>query len=1091
EAPVLLKNNGGVLPVPAGSNKKIAVVGYLGGEETHGNYTPYLSPVMGTEAQSAHAALANRYGTANVVYIPGIVDRDYLDSGTGGIWAGSWTGRDHALDPSASRPSDVSPYLPPEWGDPLDTNPALANSKGGFQSGTTRGGRLVTLQKPRLGDSTQAAQGLLQFAVGGTLLGNPVPPSALRDEDVWGWGGRSNPTGPAQWTDTGVWEGSFELDTFIDTAANQIKLVQSGVLPSDPANGLANTAAPTSTRDQAQIVDPQGRFEVHVGSKAGPVAATIPADGLVHTVDYTGPKGNQHLFFDYVNSAYAPEDFASHTTADPAGGAAKTDLAWIEDADLVVAVVGTRTREAYEGYDRASLDLSHAQDQLVSQVAALNPNTVAWIQSVEQVNVELFKDAVPAMVWVSYNGQWQGDALAGIVSGEVNPSGHLPFTWYTDANELPHILDYTITPTGGLKGRTYQYFTGGITYPFGHGLSYSGFTYSNPTLSATAVSPNHSVTASVDVANPSAVAGQAVVQLYATSPRYAAGSPDRPKSQLKGFAKVSIPANSTRTVTIPLKVSDLWFWDQAAGRQVVDTGAWTLRLGGSSATGPTTTLNVSGAAEPAVDQVVAIPDGVVLNTAAPDKVIHARLSATRTDQSFYDLATVLVAYTSSDPAVATVDAAGAVRPGATAGTAQITATVTAGGVAESTTFPVVTVSANPAPFPRPVVQLPDSTLTLAQAKAGYQLAAAAVPAVPGTAVSYRLAFAEPNGAAAAVADDGVFTASQVGETRVTATLTVPGFARPVSVSATVTVGPDSGSADWAALASALDRAKAAIANGTHSQGSVTPASWAALANAVAAAEAVLDAPSATPAQVAAALTALNAAVGGLVARGDLSILSALLGSYASLLPRASEYTSASWLRLASAAAAARTLFADPPAASVAQVAAAADSIIAALTALEPAAGATAVVKVKASLKALTLVKGKSATVAGAAYTASGTAKVAWKSSDKKVATVSAKGKVKAKKAGKATITLTAGSKSAKVAVRVLAKKPAKAKVAQVSAQVSATMRVGAAAYVTGTYKPATATAVKVSYSSSDAAVVAVDKAGRLVAKAKGTARITV
>ncbi|MDR1294430.1 MAG: glycoside hydrolase family 3 C-terminal domain-containing protein [Bifidobacteriaceae bacterium] len=1170
EAPVLLKNDAGVLPLPVPAQgeqpARIAVVGYMAGEETHGNYTPYLSPVMGTQAQSAYAALQREYGADNVVYIPGIVDRDLQTNGTAGIWQGSWTGRDHALNPTATDVDEVSPYLPPGWGTQIDTNPALASAVAGFQSGTSRGGRLVTLQKPRLGDSSNTAAGLLQFLnADNVALGTPILPKQLRDEDVWGWGGRSNPYAPTQWTDTGVWGGSFELDVTVEPGATQLRLVQSGVLPTDPTNGLGNTVAPTSTRDQLQIVDPQGRFVVHVGTKSGTVVATIPADGIIHEVPYTGPEGNTHLFFEYINDAYQPEDFA--TTSRTVAATTKTDQQWIEDADLVVAVVGTRTREAYEGYDRASLDLSHAQDDLVAEVAALNSNTVVWIQSVEQVNIESFKDDVPGIVWVSYNGQWQGDALADIVSGDVNPSGHLPMTWYTDVAELPHVLDYTITPTGGSHGRTYQYFTGSVTYPFGWGLSYSAFTYANARVSAATATPDDTVTVSVDVTNPSTRPGKAVVQLYATSPQYSAGSPDRPRSQLRGFTKATIAPSSTQPVSIDLPVSDLWFWDDDADRQVVDAGDWTLRIGESSAATTTTTLSVAGERTPTIDKVVAIPDGAVLDTRAPKKVIHAGLSATRTDQSFLDLtsADTRVVYESMDPAVAAVDSAGVVTP-VGPGVTQIRATVTADGSSKSTTFPVVVVADNPTPFPRPVIQLPDVTCSLDEARAGVQLAAEVVPDVSAATTTYRLAFDEENEANATVRDDGLVTATREGLSRVTATVAVPGFARPVSVSANVTVTGTSKSSltDKVADAAQVDEA------------GFTRNSWTAYEAAVTAAQRVLTDPSATQAQVDAAAAALDAAKARLAPRAEVATLSSLIGVYATLASESDTYTHQSWARLEAAVAAARTLTRDPANLSIAAAQSASDTILAALSGLArtvsvvmppgdrtqeqvslsaalhalitdlgalpagdytaasyaplgaaltaaraavanpgstgaqlttaiqdlakaaaglikaPAAAAESVSTVNGAQSRLTLVKGRSQTLVASAYTTAGTAKaVAWKSSKTSVATVSTAGRVKAKAVGTATLTASAGGKSWKVAVKVVAKRPASYKSKTVSATVPRTMKVGAAAYLTSKYTPTSAVGIAVRYATSNSAVVSVTKAGRLVANKAGKATVTV
>ena len=238
-------------------------------------------------------------------------------------------------------------------------------------------------------------------------------------------------------------------------------------------------------------------------------------------------------------------------------------------------------------------------------------------------------------------------------SGQANPSGKLTFTWYADQSQLAHINDYHLAPTDGSCGRTYEYSTGDIAYPFGYGLSYSTFNYSNNRIVGHAgVSGDETITFAVDVTNTSSVAGQEVVELYVTAP--GADGANRPLRQLKGFDKVSIGAGETRTVEIPVKVADLWFWNDQTHAKTWDRGAWTYSIGTSSEPGLTGHFAVTGPPTVGLNVVRVIPDGVALNTAAPMDTIHANLSASRTDDSFYDLSTVDVAYTSSDPAVASV-----------------------------------------------------------------------------------------------------------------------------------------------------------------------------------------------------------------------------------------------------------------------------------------------------------------------------------------------------------------------------------------------------------------------------------------------------
>jgi hypothetical protein len=164
-----------------------------------------------------------------------------------------------------------------------------------------------------------------------------------------------------------------------------------------------------------------------------------------------------------------------------------------------------------------------------------------------------------------------------------------------------------------------------------------------------------------------------------------------------------------------------------------------------------------------------------------------------------------------------------------------------------------------------------------------------------------------------------------------------------------------------------------------------------------------------------------------------------------------------------------------------------------VTAPQVPATSSAVVRVKAAQRAVTLVKGQSIRLSAGAYTAAGAkAKVSWKSSKAKVAKVATNGTITAKKAGKAMITVKAGGKATRIAVTVLAKKPASAKVATVKATgVPKTLAVGATAAITGSYTPARTLKAKVTYASSNPSVLVVDKNGIVTAKAAGKAKITV
>ncbi|MCW5952832.1 MAG: Ig-like domain-containing protein, partial [Propionibacteriaceae bacterium] len=252
-----------------------------------------------------------------------------------------------------------------------------------------------------------------------------------------------------------------------------------------------------------------------------------------------------------------------------------------------------------------------------------------------------------------------------------------------------------------------------------------------------------------------------------------------------------------------------------------------------------------------------------------------------------------------------------------------------------------------------------------------------------------------------------------------------------------------------------------------------------------------------------AVAALEAALSGLVAKPavvDKAVLQAVYDAVAGLSNSDGTYSAASWATLQDELADAQAVLADA-AATQEQIDAATVELSSALAGLDVAAPVVA--KVKLNQSQLRLVKGKSFTLEDAVYYTNAATqpayagKVTWKSSNPKVATVSSNGVVKAKKAGKTTITATttelnaAGKRqSVSIKVTVVKKKP-KAKVTKVTASVPKSMKLGQVVYITGKYSPSKATGVKVTYSSSKSDVVIIDKVGRMVATTKGTEYIRV
>jgi len=232
--------------------------------------------------------------------------------------------------------------------------------------------------------------------------------------------------------------------------------------------------------------------------------------------------------------------------------------------------------EGREQVDRVHIALEPSQLDLVKSIVAVQPRTIVVLVSSFPQGIGWIQQNVPAIVHVANSGQELGNAVADVLFGDYNPGGRTTTTWYQDEADIPtEITDYDIR-----KGATYWYFTGIPLYPFGHGLSYSTFAYSNLTLSAGSMPACGSVEVGVDVTNTSAVAGDEVVQLYVAHPDSAVF---RPRQRLRGFRRVSVAAGATAHVTLRLGPGDLSYFDESSGRFVVETGtSIELQVGASS-----------------------------------------------------------------------------------------------------------------------------------------------------------------------------------------------------------------------------------------------------------------------------------------------------------------------------------------------------------------------------------------------------------------------------------------------------------------------------------------------------------------------------
>ncbi len=266
-------------------------------------------------------------------------------------------------------------------------------------------------------------------------------------------------------------------------------------------------------------------------------------------------------------------------------------------ADVVVAVVGITSElegeemqvseEGFKGGDRTSIDLPKPEQALLEALAATGKPLVVVLTNGSALAVNWAKAHANAILDAWYPGEEGGTAVAQTLSGRNNPAGRLPVTFYTGVNQLPPFEDYA------MKGRTYRYFEGTPLYPFGYGLSYTKFSYSNLTGPAADVVAGSPAAFEVTVTNTGSTAGDEVAQLYLEFPKV----PGAPLRALRGFQRVHLEPGASQTVHFRLRPRDLSMVTEA-GEPIVAAGEYKVSVGGGQpGTGVqvlNTTLTVKG-----------------------------------------------------------------------------------------------------------------------------------------------------------------------------------------------------------------------------------------------------------------------------------------------------------------------------------------------------------------------------------------------------------------------------------------------------------------------------------------------------------------
>jgi len=249
-------------------------------------------------------------------------------------------------------------------------------------------------------------------------------------------------------------------------------------------------------------------------------------------------------------------------------------VALAKRSDVVVLCLGTSLQVEAEGRDRRDLTLPGAQQQLLEAVFGANPKVALVLMNAGPLGVGWAHDRLPAILAAWFPGEAGGTAIARALFGLDNPGGKLPYTVYANLDGVPPQNEYDVS-----KGYTYQYFKGVPLYPFGHGLSYTRFRFSNLKLSEATIAPSGSVDVSFDLTNVGDRAGDEVAQLYTHQVKSRSYQPIR---TLRAFRRVTLQPNETRRVTFTLKAAALAWYQGGSIGSAVEPGVFDVAVGASS-----------------------------------------------------------------------------------------------------------------------------------------------------------------------------------------------------------------------------------------------------------------------------------------------------------------------------------------------------------------------------------------------------------------------------------------------------------------------------------------------------------------------------
>lgn len=245
------------------------------------------------------------------------------------------------------------------------------------------------------------------------------------------------------------------------------------------------------------------------------------------------------------------------------------------NSDVAIIFAGTGHECAREEFDFAFTGLPGVQQQLVDAVFSANPKTIVVLINGNPLPIIWVKKRIPAIVEAWYGGPYQGRAIADVLFGNYNPGGKLTQTWVNYGRDLPDFNDYDI-----FNNRTYMFYEGDPLFPFGYGLSYTSFSYSNIQITPLTFNKTDTVSVNADITNTGAREGDEVVQLYIRDEN---SSVKVAAKQLKGFVRLSLLPGETKTAMFRIPYDEFSFWDTTKHAFTVEPGSFDVMIGTSSA----------------------------------------------------------------------------------------------------------------------------------------------------------------------------------------------------------------------------------------------------------------------------------------------------------------------------------------------------------------------------------------------------------------------------------------------------------------------------------------------------------------------------